>query len=115
MIRDYEYNYFGFKTFERSYLLRIGGKVAERPQHMLMRVAVGIHGDDIEAAIETYNLMPEKFFIHVSPTLFNTGTPAISAFELFLLTMKNDSIEGIYGTLKICAMISKTAGGIGLI
>jgi ribonucleoside-diphosphate reductase subunit M1 len=112
--RDYKYNYFGFKTLERSYLLRIGGKVAERPQHMLMRVAVGIHGDDIEAAIETYNLMSEKFFTHASPTLFNAGTPRPQLSSCFLLTMKSDSIEGIYDTLKTCAMISKTAGGIGL-
>lgn len=112
--RDYKYNYFGFKTLERSYLLRIGGKVAERPQHMLMRVAVGIHGDDIEAAIETYNLMSEKFFTHASPTLFNAGTPRPQLSSCFLLTMKDDSIEGIYDTLKTCAMISKTAGGIGV-
>ncbi|GBB97905.1 hypothetical protein RclHR1_00310033 [Rhizophagus clarus] len=112
--RDYKYNYFGFKTLERSYLLRIGGKVAERPQHMLMRVAVGIHGDDVDAAIETYNLMSEKFFTHASPTLFNAGTPRPQLSSCFLLTMKDDSIEGIYETLKTCAMISKTAGGIGL-
>ncbi|RIA97468.1 ribonucleotide reductase [Glomus cerebriforme] len=112
--RDYKYNYFGFKTLERSYLLRICGKVAERPQHMLMRVAIGIHGDDIEAAIETYNLMSEKSFTHASPTLFNAGTPRPQLSSCFLLTMKDDSIEGIYDTLKTCAMISKTAGGIGL-
>ncbi|RIB24143.1 ribonucleoside-diphosphate reductase large subunit [Gigaspora rosea] len=112
--RDYKYNYFGFKTLERSYLLRIDGKVAERPQHMLMRVAVGIHGEDIDAAIETYNLMSEKYFTHASPTLFNAGTPRPQLSSCFLLTMKDDSIEGIYETLKICAMISKTAGGIGL-
>ncbi|CAG8575866.1 28883_t:CDS:10 [Gigaspora margarita] len=112
--RDYKYNYFGFKTLERSYLLRIDGKVAERPQHMLMRVAVGIHGEDIDAAIETYNLMSEKYFTHASPTLFNAGTPRPQLSSCFLLTMKDDSIEGIYETLKTCAMISKTAGGIGL-
>ncbi|CAG8705477.1 12515_t:CDS:2 [Dentiscutata erythropus] len=112
--RDYKYNYFGFKTLERSYLLRIDGKVAERPQHMLMRVAVGIHGEDVDAAIETYNLMSEKYFTHASPTLFNAGTPRPQLSSCFLLTMKDDSIEGIYETLKTCAMISKTAGGIGL-
>jgi len=112
--RDFHYNYFGFKTLERSYLLRINGKVAERPQHMLMRVAVGIHGADIEKAIETYNLMSEKFFTHASPTLFNAGTPNPQMSSCFLVTMKDDSIEGIYDTLKTCAMISKTAGGIGL-
>ncbi|CAG8610344.1 669_t:CDS:10 [Funneliformis mosseae] len=112
--RDYKYNYFGFKTLERSYLLRIDGKVAERPQHMLMRVSVGIHGDDIKAAIETYNLMSEKYFTHASPTLFNAGTPRPQLSSCFLLTMKDDSVEGIYNTLKMCAMISKTAGGIGL-
>ncbi|KAI8606398.1 ribonucleotide reductase [Dissophora ornata] len=112
--RDFNYNYFGFKTLERSYLLRINGKVAERPQHMLMRVSVGIHGDDVEKAIETYNYMSEKYFTHASPTLFNAGTPRPQMSSCFLLTMKDDSIEGIYDTLKTCAMISKTAGGIGL-
>ncbi|EPQ27825.1 uncharacterized protein PFL1_04570 [Pseudozyma flocculosa PF-1] len=112
--RDFHYNFFGFKTLERSYLLRIDGKVAERPQHMLMRVAVGIHGDDVESAIETYNLMSEKTFTHASPTLFNAGTPHPQLSSCFLVTMKDDSIEGIYDTLKTCAMISKTAGGIGL-
>ncbi|KAL2914362.1 ribonucleotide-diphosphate reductase subunit rnr1 [Polyrhizophydium stewartii] len=112
--RDFNYNYFGFKTLERSYLLRINGKTAERPQHMLMRVAVGIHGDDVEAAIETYNLMSEKYFTHASPTLFNAGTPHPQMSSCFLLTIHDDSIEGIYTTLKTCAMISKTAGGIGL-
>ncbi|CAG8441255.1 1593_t:CDS:2 [Ambispora gerdemannii] len=112
--RDFMYNYFGFKTLERSYLLKIDGKVAERPQHMLMRVAVGIHGEDIDAAIETYNLMSQRFFTHASPTLFNAGTPRPQLSSCFLLTMKDDSIEGIYDTLKTCAMISKTAGGIGL-
>ncbi|KAF9104553.1 Ribonucleoside-diphosphate reductase large subunit [Mortierella sp. AM989] len=112
--RDFNYNYFGFKTLERSYLLRINGKVAERPQHMLMRVSVGIHGDNVEKAIETYNYMSEKYFTHASPTLFNAGTPRPQMSSCFLLTMKDDSIEGIYDTLKTCAMISKTAGGIGL-
>ncbi|KAJ1983694.1 ribonucleotide-diphosphate reductase subunit rnr1 [Dimargaris verticillata] len=112
--RDFNYNFFGFKTLERSYLLRINGKVAERPQHMLMRVAVGIHEEDIDAAIETYNLMSEKYFTHASPTLFNSGTPHPQLSSCFLLTMKDDSIDGIFDTLKQCAMISKTAGGIGL-
>uniref|UniRef100_A0A0K3CUU9 Ribonucleoside-diphosphate reductase n=1 Tax=Rhodotorula toruloides TaxID=5286 RepID=A0A0K3CUU9_RHOTO len=112
--RDFSYNYFGFKTLERSYLLRLDGKVAERPQHMLMRVAVGIHGDDIDRAIETYNLMSERYFTHASPTLFNAGTPHPQLSSCFLVTMKDDSIEGIYDTLKTCALISKTAGGIGL-
>lgn len=112
--RDFHYNFFGFKTLERSYLLRINGKVAERPQHMLMRVAIGIHGEDIESAIETYNYMSEKAFTHASPTLFNAGTPNPQMSSCFLVCMKEDSIEGIYDTLKTCAMISKTAGGIGL-
>lgn len=112
--RDFHYNFFGFKTLERSYLLRIDSKVAERPQHMLMRVAVGIHGHDAEAAIETYNLMSERYFTHASPTLFNAGTPHPQMASCFLVAMKDDSIEGIYDTLKTCAMISKTAGGIGL-
>lgn len=112
--RDFDYNYFGFKTLERSYLLKINGKVAERPQHLIMRVAVGIHGDDIDAAIETYNLMSAKYFTHGSPTLFSAGTPRPQLSSCFLLTMKEDSIEGIYDTLKQCAQISKTAGGIGL-
>jgi len=112
--RDYTYNYFGFKTLERSYLLKIGGKVVERPQHMLMRVAVGVHGDDIESAIETYNLLSEKWFTHASPTLFNAATRRPQLSSCFLLTMADDSIEGIYDTLKQCALISKSAGGIGL-
>ncbi|KAI8912700.1 ribonucleotide reductase [Gorgonomyces haynaldii] len=112
--RDFNYNFFGFKTLERSYLLKINKKIAERPQHMLMRVSVGIHGSDIDAAIETYNLMSEKFFTHASPTLFNAGTPRPQLSSCFLLTIKDDSIEGIYDTLKTCAMISKSAGGIGI-
>ncbi|KAJ3080304.1 ribonucleoside reductase large subunit Cdc22, partial [Quaeritorhiza haematococci] len=112
--RDYTYNYFGFKTLERSYLLRLNGKVAERPQHLIMRVSVGIHGADLDAAIETYNLMSEKYFTHASPTLFNSGTPNPQLSSCYLLTIKDDSIEGIYETLKTCAMISKTAGGIGM-
>ncbi|ORZ16095.1 ribonucleoside-diphosphate reductase large chain [Lobosporangium transversale] len=112
--RDFNFNYFGFKTLERSYLLKIDGKIVERPQQMLMRVAVGIHGEDIDKAIETYNYMSEKYFTHASPILFNAGTPRPQMSSCFLLTMKDDSIEGIYDTLKSCAMISKTAGGIGL-
>ena len=112
--RDFEYDYFGFKTLERSYLLRVHGKVAERPQQMIMRVAVGIHKTDIDAAIETYNLMSQGFFTHATPTLFNAGTPKPQLSSCFLLTMKEDSIEGIYDTLKQCACISKYAGGIGL-
>uniref|UniRef100_A0A3B4XU16 Ribonucleoside-diphosphate reductase n=1 Tax=Seriola lalandi dorsalis TaxID=1841481 RepID=A0A3B4XU16_SERLL len=112
--RDFSYNFFGFKTLERSYLLKINGKVAERPQHMLMRVAVGIHKGDIDAAIETYNLLSEKWFTHASPTLFNAGTNRPQLSSCFLLTMKDDSIDGIYDTLKQCALISKSAGGIGL-
>lgn len=112
--RDFGYDYFGFKTLERSYLLRLNGKVAERPQHMLMRVAVGIHKEDIEAAIETYNLMSERWFTHATPTLFNAGTPKPQMSSCFLLTMKDDSIDGIYDTLKQCAKISQSAGGIGL-
>uniref|UniRef100_A0A672K242 Ribonucleoside-diphosphate reductase n=1 Tax=Sinocyclocheilus grahami TaxID=75366 RepID=A0A672K242_SINGR len=112
--RDFSYNFFGFKTLERSYLLKINGKVAERPQHMLMRVSVGIHKEDIAAAIETYNLLSEKWFTHASPTLFNAGTNRPQLSSCFLLAMKDDSIEGIYDTLKQCALISKSAGGIGV-
>lgn len=112
--RDFGYDYFGFKTLERSYLLKINGKVAERPQHMLMRVAVGIHKEDMEGAIETYNLMSERWFTHATPTLFNAGTPKPQMSSCFLLQVKDDSIDGIYDTLKNCAKISQSAGGIGL-
>lgn len=112
--RDFSYDYFGFKTLERSYLMKIDGKVVERPQHLLMRVAVGIHGEDIPAAIETYNLLSEKWFTHATPTLFNAGTPKPQLSSCFLLTMKDDSIDGIYDTLKQTAKISQSAGGIGL-
>ncbi|KAJ0175609.1 hypothetical protein K1T71_008768 [Dendrolimus kikuchii] len=112
--RDFKYNYFGFKTLERSYLLKINNKVAERPQHMLMRVSIGIHGEDIDAAINTYNLLSEKYFTHASPTLFSAATPRPQLSSCFLIAMKDDSIEGIYDTLKQCALISKSAGGIGL-
>ena len=112
--RDYHFDYFGFKTLEKSYLLRIDGRVAERPQQMFMRVALGIHKEDIEAAIETYNLMSERWFTHATPTLFNSGTPKPQMSSCFLLTMKEDSIDGIYNTLRNCALISQSAGGIGL-
>ncbi len=112
--RDFSYDFFGFKTLERSYLMKIENKVVERPQHLLMRVAVGIHGEDIPGAIETYNLLSEKWFTHATPTLFNAGTPKPQLSSCFLLTMKDDSIDGIYDTLKNCAKISQSAGGIGL-
>jgi len=112
--RDYSFDYFGFKTLERSYLLRMDGRVVERPQHMLMRAAVGIHGEDITSAIETYHLMSEKWFIHATPTLFNAGTPKPQLSSCFLLSMVDDSIPGIFETLSRCAKISQSAGGIGL-
>src|SRR6056300_450002 len=112
--RDFGYDYFGFKTLERSYLLKINGKIVERPQHMLMRVSVGIHLDDIDAVIDTYELMSKKYFTHATPTLFNAGTPKPQMSSCFLLTMKDDSIDGIYDTLKQTAKISQSAGGIGL-
>ncbi|NNC35351.1 MAG: ribonucleoside-diphosphate reductase subunit alpha [Croceitalea sp.] len=112
--RDFGYDYFGFKTLERSYLLKINGKIAERPQHMLMRVAVGIHLNDLESAVETYELMSKKYFTHATPTLFNSGTPKPQMSSCFLLAMKDDSIDGIYDTLKQTAKISQSAGGIGL-
>ena len=112
--RDFNYDYFGFKTLERSYLLRLDGEVAERPQHMLMRVSVGIHHGDIEKALKTYDLMSNGYFTHATPTLFNSGTPMPQMSSCFLLTMQDDSLHGIYDTLKQCALISKSAGGIGL-
>jgi len=112
--RDCNFDYFGFKTLERSYLLRADGKVVERPQHMLMRTAIGIHGEDIDAAIETYDLMSEKWFIHATPTLFNAGTPKPQLSSCFLLSTTEDSIPGIFETLTRCAKISQSAGGIGL-
>ncbi len=112
--RDFGYDYFGFKTLERSYLLKINGKIAERPQHMLMRVAVGIHLHDLDSAVETYELMSKKYFTHATPTLFNSGTPKPQMSSCFLLAMKDDSIDGIYDTLKQTAKISQSAGGIGL-
>jgi len=112
--RDYHFDYFGFKTLEKSYLLRLKGKVAERPQHMYMRVAIGIHKEDLQAAIETYHLLSEGWFTHATPTLFNSGTPKAQMSSCFLLQMKDDSIDGIYDTLKQTAKISQSAGGIGL-
>jgi len=112
--RDQDYDYFGFKTLEKSYLLRVIGKIVERPQHMIMRVACGIHVNNVELALETYDLMSRRLFTHATPTLFNAGTPKPQMSSCFLLTMKDDSIDGIYDTLKQCALISKSAGGIGL-
>ncbi len=112
--RDFGYDFFGFKTLERSYLLKMNNKVVERPQHMLMRVAIGIHKEDIDAAIETYDLMSQRWFTHATPTLFNAGTPKPQMSSCFLLTTKDDSITGIYETLTQCAKISQSAGGIGL-
>jgi ribonucleoside-diphosphate reductase alpha subunit len=112
--RDFGFDYFGFKTIEKSYLFRIEGKIAERPQHMYMRVAIGIHKDDVERAIATYHMMSERWFTHATPTLFNAGTPKPQMSSCFLLTMKEDSIDGIYDTLKQTAKISQSAGGIGL-
>jgi ribonucleoside-diphosphate reductase alpha chain len=112
--RDFAFDYFGFKTLEKSYLLKINGKIVERPQHMYMRVAVGIHKNDIDSVIKTYHLMSERWFTHATPTLFNAGTPKPQMSSCFLLTMKEDSIDGIYDTLKQTAKISQSAGGIGL-
>ena len=112
--RDFGYDFFGFKTLERSYLLKLNGEIVERPQHMLMRVSIGIHLNDLEAAFETYELMSKRYFTHATPTLFNSGTPKPQMSSCFLLTMKDDSIDGIYDTLKQTAKISQSAGGIGL-
>jgi ribonucleoside-diphosphate reductase alpha chain len=112
--RDFNYDYFGFKTLERSYLLKINGKIVERPQHMLMRVSVGIHLDDLKSVMETYDLMSKKYFTHATPTLFNAGTPKPQMSSCFLLAMQDDSIDGIYDTLKQTAKISQSAGGVGL-
>ena len=112
--RDFDYDYFGFKTLERSYLLKTNGVVIERPQHMLMRVAVGIHKNDIDSAINTYHILSQRWFTHASLTLFNAGTPRPQMSSCFLVCMKDDSIEGIYDTLKECAVISKSAGGLGV-
>lgn len=112
--RDYSFDFFGFKTLERSYLMRMDGKVVERPQHLLMRASIGIHGEDVDAAIATYNLMSEKYFIHATPTLFNAATPKPQLSSCFLLSMTEDSISGIFETLTRCSKISQSAGGIGL-
>jgi ribonucleoside-diphosphate reductase alpha subunit len=112
--RDFSFDYFGFKTLEKAYLLKIDGKIVERPQHMFMRVAVGIHKSDVDSIIKTYNLLSERWFTHATPTLFNAGTPKAQMSSCFLLTMKEDSIDGIYDTLKQTAKISQSAGGIGL-
>ena len=112
--RDFSYDFFGFKTLERSYLLKMNGAICERPQQMLMRVSVGIHKDDLESVVSTYHMLSEGWFTHATPTLFNSGTPKPQMSSCFLLTMKEDSISGIYDTLKQCAKISQSAGGIGL-
>ena len=112
--RDFGYDFFGFKTLERSYLLKLNGQIVERPQHMLMRVSIGIHKTDLDAAIETYELMSKRYFTHATPTLFNAGTPKPQMSSCFLLQMQDDSIDGIYDTLKQTAKISQSAGGVGL-
>ena len=112
--RDYDFDYFGFKTLEKGYLMKVNGKVVERPQHLFMRVSLGIHGQDIKDALQTYDLMSKKFFVHATPTLFNAGTPRPQCSSCYLVSMIDDSIEGIFDTLKDCALISKYAGGIGL-
>lgn len=112
--RDYDYDFFGFKTLERSYLMKVNGKIIERPQYMIMRTALGIHGENIEAALQTYKLMSERWFTHATPTLFNSGTPRPQLSSCFLLSMTDDSIPGIFETLSRCAKISQSAGGIGL-
>jgi ribonucleotide reductase alpha subunit len=112
--RDYDFDYFGFKTLERSYLMKNHNKIIERPQHMWMRVSIGIHGNDLDKARNTYDLMSKKYFTHATPTLFNAGTPRPQLSSCYLLAMEDDSIQGIYNTLTECALISKYAGGIGL-
>ena len=112
--RDFLLDYFGFKTLERAYLMKINGNIVERPQHMWMRVSLGIHGEDLKKAKDTYDLMSNKFFTHATPTLFNAGTPRPQLSSCYLQAMESDSINGIYNTLKDCSMISKWAGGIGL-
>ena len=112
--RDLDYDFFGYKTLEKSYLLKVDGNTVERPQHLIMRVAVGIHKDDLESVLETYNMISLKWYTHATPTLFNAGTKQPQMSSCFLLTMKDDSIDGIYETLHRCSLISKSAGGIGL-
>lgn len=112
--RDFNFDYFGFKTLERSYLMRVGGKTEERPQHMFMRVAIGIHGEDVKDALQTYDLMSLKYFTHATPTLFNAGTPRPQCSSCFLVSSNGDSIDDIFDTVKDCALISKYSGGIGV-
>ena len=112
--RDYLFDYFGFKTLEKSYLLGIDNKTIERPQDLFMRVSIGIHGNNIDKVIETYNCLSEKYFVHATPTLFNFGTKRQQGSSCFLVHMESDSVDGMYNTLRDCAMISKYAGGIGL-
>ena len=112
--RDFDFGYFGLKTLEKSYLQRVNGKLIETPQYMFMRVAIGIHGKDVPAVLETYDKMSQGYFIHATPTLFNAGTPRPQMSSCFLIAGKDDSIDGIYGTLTECAQISKWAGGIGM-
>ena len=112
--RDFDFGYFGIKTLEKSYLQRLEGKLTETPQYMFMRVSIGIHGTDVPAVLETYDKMSQGYFIHATPTLFNSGTPRPQMSSCFLIANKADSIDGIYGTLTECAQISKWAGGIGM-
>merc|ERR1712166_727161 len=112
--RDFNIDFFGFKTLERAYLMRVGSKIIERPQHTWMRVSIGIHGSDLDKVKTTYDAMSMKLFTHATPTLFNAGTPRPQLSSCYLLSMKEDSIDGIYETLTDCAKISKWAGGIGL-
>jgi len=112
--RDFSFNFFGFKTLERSYLFKINDKIVERPQYMIMRVALGIHGHDLESAFKTYDLMSSKYFTHATPTLFNAGTPKPQLSSCFLVQMRDDSIEGIYDTVSTCARISKASGSVGM-
>jgi len=112
--RDFQFGYFGLKTLEKGYLQRVDGKLVETPQYLFMRVSIGIHGKDIPAVLETYDMMSQGFFIHATPTLFNAGTPRPQMSSCFLIANKGDSIDGIYGTLTECAQISKWAGGIGM-
>jgi ribonucleotide reductase alpha subunit len=112
--RDYLIDYFGFKTLERAYLMKYNGKPIERPQHLWLRVAIGIHGNDLDKVKTTYDLMSQKYFTHATPTLFNAGTPKPQLSSCYLIALEEDSITGIYNTLKDCAQISKYSGGIGL-
>ena len=111
--RDFNFDFFGFKTLEKAYLMKVNGKIVERPQHMLMRVSLGIHGNDFKDALNTYEMMSQQYFIHATPTLYNAGTPRPQCSSCFLVAMEDDSIDGIYETIKQCALISKWSGGIG--